>query len=326
MKILFYSAILFSSLSFAKTPVWVDYDICYGRIIRDVDDGFALITALQSKELDVLGVSYGFGNISNLNYMDRISHKILRKLDRQDVKVFAGAKNQSEIFKNTDATRAMADALREHDQLTIMAMGRLTNVASLIKNYPSLTANIKEIVINAGRRLEYETKVGRQQVIMPDTNVDDHLEAMRYVLESGVKIVMMPVEVMQDKFVTRHHLRQMRRGNRVSRWMARNSIVWRWIWKFFPNSPGFIPWDVFIVTYVTSPEAFDCDDNIKIDLKYLKNNTSSLFRKKYKKKFKYFLVASDSLESEYTGKYCYKMAGDHLDNIVDNWSVKEPKL
>lgn len=303
-----------------KTPVWVDYDISYGKIIRDVDDGFALITALQSEVLDVKGISYGFGNIKNLNYMKRKTLKILRKTNRQDVKTFWGAQNQSEIFENTKATKGMAQALKANPDLIIMAMGRLTNVASLIKNYPSLKSNIKEVIINAGRKLEYETKVGREQVIMPDTNVDDHLEAMKYVLESGVKITMMPVEVMKDKFITRHHLKQMRRGNKVSRWMANNSIVWRWIWKFFPNSKGFIPWDVFIVTYVTHRDEFKCDENIKIDIKYLKNNTSSLFRKKYKKEFKFFLVASDSLDSKYTGNYCYAMDDNHLNDIVSRWS------
>lgn len=317
-------ALVISSCCYANIPVWVDYDVSYGKIIRDVDDGLALITALQSPELDVKGVSYGFGNISNLKFMRKMTQKILRKTNREDVNIFSGAQTQEDIFKRTDATIAMAQAL-EKDKLIIMAMGRLTNVASLIKNYPSHSQNITEVIVNAGRMLEYETKVGKQQVIMPDTNVDDHLEAVKFVLESGVKITMMPVEVMKDKFITRHHLKTMRRGNKVSKWMARNSIVWRWIWKFFPNSPGFIPWDVFIVTYVTHPQDFKCHDNIKVDLKYLKNNTSSLFRKKYKKKFKYFLVASENIESNYIGKYCYKMTDTHLDEIVHRWSIKAPK-
>lgn len=313
--------LLSASISYGKTAVWIDYDISFGKIIRDVDDGYALITALQSEDLDIKGISYGFGNIKNLKYMKKQTLKILKRLGREDIQIFEGARAQSEIFKATQATHAMANALKENPNLIIMAMGRLTNVASLAYNYPQQIANIKEVIINAGRRLEYETKVGKQQVIMPDTNVDDHLEAVKYVLESNIKITMIPVEVMKDKFITRIHLKHMRRGNSISKWMANNSVIWRWIWKLFPNSKGFIPWDVFIVTYVTQRDQFYCDEDIKIGLRYLKNNTSSLFRKKYKKDFKYFLVATNNMESKYRGNYCFRMNPRHLDNIVQDWSL-----
>ncbi len=321
MLSLLITLLLTASVTYGKTAVWIDYDISFGKIIRDVDDGFALITALQSEDLDIKGISYGFGNIKNLKYMKKQTLKILKKLGREDIQIFEGARKQSEIFKITQATTAMANALKANQSLIIMAMGRLTNVASLAHNHPELITNIKEVIVNAGRKLEYETRVGKQQVIMPDTNVDDHLEAVKYVLESNIKITMIPVEVMRDEFITRKHLKQMRKGNSISKWMANKSIVWKWIWKIFPNSHGFIPWDVFIVTYVTQRDQFYCDENIKIGLRYLKNNTSSLFRRKYKKDYKHFLVATDNMESNYKGNYCFDMNPNHLDNIVRDWSL-----
>lgn len=311
-------ALCITFTSFAKVPVWIDYDVSYGKIIRDVDDGFALITALNSTELIIKGISYGFGNISNPKYMHKITKKILKKLNKEHIPIYPGAKNRNEIFKITAATLGMKDALRKN-KLKILTMGRLSNVASVIKNFPHLKKNIDEVIINAGRMLEYETYVGKQNVIMPDTNVDDHLEAVKYVLESGVKITMIPTEIMQNQFITKDHLKQMRKGKSISRWMANNSIVWRWIWKFFPNSQGFIPWDVFIVTYLTHRNEMSCHENIPISLEYLKNNTSSLFRKKYKKSHKFFLVASFNLNSNFIGNYCYKMSENHLQNIVDSW-------
>ena len=311
--------IIFSFCSFSAEKVWVDYDVSFGKVIRDVDDGFALITALKSPKLEVQGISIGFGNLKNLNFMAKATRRILARTNKTHIPFYYGAWLKSRRFDKTDATEALAAALRKNP-LKIMAMGRLTNMAALIKNYPELKSQIKEIIINAGRRLETETEVGRQRVIMPDTNIDDDVESMRYLMNSGVKVTMLPVEIMKEAFVTRQHLKQMRRAGGVSKWMARNSYVWRWIWKFFPNSKGFIPWDVFIVTYLTHREEMKCDEDIPITLAYLKNNTSSLFRKKYKKKYKDFLVASYKLDSPFKGTYCYEMDKSHLDNIVNRWS------
>lgn len=303
----------------AKLPVWVDYDVAFGKVIRDVDDGYALITAIQSPKLDIKGISYGFGNLKKIGFMKKATYKILKKTKRLDIPVFAGATQRDSEFPATKATHALAKALIK-DKLYIMAMGRLSNVASLIKHYPELKERIHEVIINAGRRLETETKVGKKQVIMPDTNIDDDLEAMRFVLSSGVKIVMIPTEIMKDKFVTKKHLRKMRKAGGISKWMAKKAAIWRFIWKLYPNTPGFIPWDVFIVTYLTHQKEFICDDNIPAKLEMLKNNTSSLFRKKYRRKYKEFLVSSYSLSSPYFAKYCYKMENDHLDNIINRWT------
>ncbi len=311
--------LIFSFCTFSAEKVWVDYDVAFGKVIRDVDDGLALITALKSPDLEVQGISLGFGNLKNLNFMAKATRRILKRTNKTDIPYFYGAWLKSKRYEKTDATEALAKALKKNP-LKIMAMGRLTNMASLIKNYPELKPQISEIIINAGRRLETQTRVGRQQVIMPDTNVDDDLESLKFVMESGVKITMLPVEIMKEAFVTKSHLKQMKKGGPLSKWMARNSIVWRWIWKFFPNSKGFIPWDVFIVTYLTHPHEMECDKDIPIALAYLKNETSSLFRKKYRKKYKDFLVASYKMDTPWRGNYCYKMQPNHLDDIVERWS------
>jgi hypothetical protein len=132
---------------------------------------------------------------------------------------------------------------------------------------------------------------------------------------------MLPTEIMKDKLITRRHLKKMRKAGGISRWMANKARIWKFIWSIYPNLNGFIPWDVFLVTYLTNPEAFTCDDNIPTELKLLKNNTSSLFRKKYKKYYKEFLVSSYNLNSAYRSKYCYQMQKNHLDQIVDQWTL-----
>jgi inosine-uridine nucleoside N-ribohydrolase len=154
---------------------------------------------------------------------------------------------------------------------------------------------------------------------MPDTNVDDHLEAAEWLVTSNVQITMIPTELMADKFVTKKHLRKMRKGTKLSRWMARKSSFWRMLWRIFPGAPGFIPWDTFMVSYLIYPEDFQCYQKIPIQLKWMTNNTSSLFRKKYRADKKYFLTASYQFQSSVLGTYCYHITDNHLDKIVSLW-------
>lgn len=309
---------LFSLISTAKIPVWIDYDVAMGKVIRDVDDGLALIVALRSKELDIKGISIGFGNIKDLNHMYKITKKTLRKVNRLDIPVYYGAWNKSHLQTPTAATHAIAKELAK-GKLSVIAMGRMTNIASVYLNYPQVTSNIEQIIINAGRRLETETQVGRFNVIMPDTNIDDHLEATRVLVEKHAPIVMIPTQLMSDKFITNKHMRAIRRNWRsTGRWFTRNARVWKFIWRLYPMTKGFIPWDVFLVSYLTHREDFFCDENIPIGLKNLKNNASSIFRKKYRKDFKDFLVASYDLDSPLTGSYCYDVKKDHLLKVIRN--------
>jgi hypothetical protein len=54
MKAIF--LIIFSFFTLSAESVCHDYEVAYGNIIRDVDDGFTLITALKSPKLEVHGL------------------------------------------------------------------------------------------------------------------------------------------------------------------------------------------------------------------------------------------------------------------------------
>ena len=62
-----------------------------------------------------------------------------------------GGANEKGQTGATDATAALAGALRE-TQLTIIALGPLTNIAALLTEKPELAMNIKSIVAVAGNR------------------------------------------------------------------------------------------------------------------------------------------------------------------------------
>ena len=68
IRIRFLSALFLLSLAStrleaqARIPVWIDTDPSVERGGHEVDDGFALVQAFHSPELEIRGVSVVFGN------------------------------------------------------------------------------------------------------------------------------------------------------------------------------------------------------------------------------------------------------------------------
>src|SRR5690606_14845827 len=100
--------------------------------------------------------------------------------------------------------------------------------------------------------------------------------------------------------------------------LARKSLIWRWIWKIYPGTLGFIPWDLFLVSYLTHPEDFLCLEGTPINLVNLKNDTDYT-RGGINTTEKEFLVASSQINSTSQGAYCYRIKDDHLGKIVGQW-------
>lgn len=311
--------LLFLSTSLqASINVWIDYDVSFGKRFSDVDDAIALIAAINTPHLNVVGISYSFGNTDDLDHMEKITNEILNRYNKKQIPFYRGAAAAGDIDKQTAATRALSKVLKEK-KITILSMGRMTTVASLIKNQPNLISNIEQVIVNFGRRLETETKVGALKVIMPDTNVDGDIEATRVLTQSRVKIVLIPTELMFDQFVTIKHMNLLKNGTNNARWLRKNFKIWKKIWAIYPATRGFIPWDLFIVGYLTNPLDFYCDEEIPIDFKLLKNNTSR-FIDSIKKPYKHFVVASYNLNSKNKGVYCYDVNDLHITQWVEKLS------
>ena len=317
-SVLFALMILGFSPAHGAERVWLDYDLTWGKKIVEVDDGLSLISAATSTSLDLVGLSYGFGNTDNLAHMHEQTLRILRKINREDLNSYAGARSKSDLGKETAATQALAKALRT-GPLKIMAIGRMTNVASTILLYPELKKNIQEVVVNFGRRLEYEVGVGRKKHIMPDTNVDDDLASVKVLIDAKVNLTLIPTELMFDQFIDKRRLRSLKQGGIISRWISREVKWWRKIWTIFPGTPGFIPWDVFVIGYLTNPEDFNCLEKIRISVKTLPNHSSRILPFRSRPPFKEFVVASHVLSEGVEGKYCYDVSDSHLDLWTEHW-------
>jgi inosine-uridine nucleoside N-ribohydrolase len=144
------------------------------------DDGLALILALNSPELDILGITTVAGNFS----LEKANADVLRVLEiagRTNIPVYAGANmplvHEKSVFATTThgewwsdepptpppggfakkpleretAVEFLIQTIRANPgQIEILAIGPLTNIAMALKLSPGLAPLIKQIVIMGG--------------------------------------------------------------------------------------------------------------------------------------------------------------------------------
>jgi inosine-uridine nucleoside N-ribohydrolase len=188
------------------------------------DDGLALAFALNSPELDIVGITTVAGNYN----LARANADVLRMLEiakREDVKVYAGAKRplahvkdafatshygkwwsdepppapQGGFAKKTLESMAAADfmvrtVMARPGQIEILAIGPLTNIAIAIQRQPAFARSVKRIIIMGGAIASLPDGGGN---ITPNAEFNFWVdpEAARIVLRSGIPIVLSPLNV-----------------------------------------------------------------------------------------------------------------------------------
>lgn len=154
-----------------------------------VDDDLALLCALGSSKLHILGITATYGNtdlsssISDMNTILSFTQPQRKKND-SPIQVYPGADwSLRNLSHSTEAVQFMAKTLKEYpkDTITLLCLGSLTNLATLITLHPNLALKLRVIVISAGREGGFEL------------NLFAHPEATKLVLETPIpKLVLFP--------------------------------------------------------------------------------------------------------------------------------------
>jgi inosine-uridine nucleoside N-ribohydrolase len=196
-------------------PVLIDCD-------PGQDDALALLLALASPELEVLGVTTVAGNQT----VDKTTANALRVLElagRTDIRVAAGAERPlvGELVVAADAhgetgldgpalppastapvEEPAADFLAGHllaasKPVTLIPLGPLTNVALLLAGDPDAAARIERIVLMGGAVWE------GNQTPSAEFNIWVDPEAAARVFESGIDVTMVGLDVTNKAVLTK---------------------------------------------------------------------------------------------------------------------------
>jgi len=217
----------------AMTPRKIIIDTDPGQ-----DDAVALLLALASPELEVLGVTAVAGNVP-LPLTTKNARTVVELSGRADVPIYAGCekplahtlvtaehvhgKTGLDGFALPEPTLPLQDqhavdfiieTLRAHPagSVTLVPLGPLTNIATALRQVPEIAPKIAEIVLMGGAYFE----VGN---ITPTAEFNIYVdpEAAEIVMKCDAPIVMMPLDVTHDALVTHERLQAIgANGNRAS--------------------------------------------------------------------------------------------------------------
>jgi pyrimidine-specific ribonucleoside hydrolase len=246
------------------SPVWIDADPACGLgMTDDVDDCWAIIAAIRSSSLHVVGVSTVFGNVQVDHATDNAKALLnaisLHEPGRVLPPVYQGAGRPiKQVTDIPPAVMELETALTE-SPVTILALGPLTNVAILMKHHPELIPRITTIVAVAGQRPGQVFRVGNTPILhFHDLNVRKDPDAVEIVLRAGVPLYLIPFEVGQQVVITRRDLHVLEQQSSLDAWLSARSAPWFEFWEHTLGAQGFSPFDLLAVAFVVDPSQFTC--------------------------------------------------------------------
>ncbi len=188
-----------------KIPILLDFDIG-----EDIDDTFALATVLASPEIDLRGITTDGQDAYKRAQM---ACRFLTAVGRKDIPVAAGlpekttrlldywqvqyGNHASVYFRDPKPAKERAPEFlykqlkANPKELTILAVGPLTNVAALLEKYPDAKGMIKRIVIMGGSVRRGYDEGSKPQA---EYNIAADPKAAQVVFQSGIPLVVAPLD------------------------------------------------------------------------------------------------------------------------------------
>lgn len=139
-----------------------------------IDDALALILALKSPELDIKGLTIVSGNVE-AEQGAKNALKVLKLMNRLDIPVYIGERNPlvrelvtaqdthgedglgetffqdvTEVSYKHDGIDFMLNSIKKEDDLSIIALGPLTNLAKALESDKATFNKLKEVVCMGG--------------------------------------------------------------------------------------------------------------------------------------------------------------------------------
>lgn len=280
------------------------------KIILDtdpgIDDAVAITAAINSPLIDTKLITSVSGNVD----VEKTTNNVLRLLTffDKDIEIAKGAdhplirppvfasevhgesgmdgydfpKVDNSLLSDHKAVHAMVHKLEDEQDLTIVALGPLTNIASLLIEKPSIKNRIKNIVLMGGA-------IGRgNQGIYTEFNFGVDPEAARIVFESGLDINVFPIEIGQKAAIP----------GRVSEEMKTFNETGEMLYKLFKNyrsgsfKDGLNMYDLLTIAFLEDKNLFTMK-NARIDIETQGEFTSGASLVDFSKKESNAKIATD---------------------------------
>jgi inosine-uridine nucleoside N-ribohydrolase len=243
----------------AKTKIILDTDIG-----DDIDDVFALALAMRSPEIEIVGITTAWGDTT---LRARLVQRFLKENGASAIPIAVGiatrsaatfsqarwAQDAARFEKQLDAVDFLLEqAEKIPGEITLVAIGPLTNIGAAIDRDPAAFLKFKRVVLMGGSirkgygDLGYAPDRGPQ----PEYNIYSDVAAAQKLFASGVPIFMMPLDS------TQLMLDEVKRNILFSAGTAMTNslavLYYQWVER--NRTPTATLFDVMAVAYVAQPE------------------------------------------------------------------------
>jgi inosine-uridine nucleoside N-ribohydrolase len=243
-----------------------------------VDDAMAIFYALNSPELDVLAITTIFGNAAT-PICTQNALRLLEIAERLDIPVAAGAerplvappRHNDGMVHGRDgqgdtnlpppsmqaidqhAAQFLIDTIRQFPgEITIVALGPLTNLALMFLMQPDIAPLIQGIVLMGGNAF-----VPGNVNPAAEANIYSDAEAADLVLGAGCPVTMIGLDVTMKVLMTGEHFAQIAAmNNPKARHIARIAPHYRAFYAGRLGRDAIPVHDSTTITYLLKPELF----------------------------------------------------------------------
>lgn len=270
-----------------KKKVWIDTDV-------GVDDAIAIFCASKLDCIDVVGISAVAGNVE-LEYTFKNARNVTY-MAKKDYKVFKGAKKPlvydlqtapsvhgenglgNAVIPESNAeveTKDAWDALYEkakelNGELSVVAIGPLTNIALTLRYHPDFKKYCKELLVMGG------AAIGGNVTPCAEFNTYADPHAAKEVFESGIFVNMFGLDVTSKALLVKDDIDEIISYNNPVSNLFRDSTGHALRFYEVQNVYGLCEHDSCPIIYLAYPELFkyeDCGVYVETDGKLTRGET-----------------------------------------------------
>jgi len=211
------------------TRVILDTDLAMGVPGSDIDDGFALALAVADPAVRLEAITTVNGN-TDVESAGLLTLELLSRLGREDIRVVRGA---AAPLLTPDSARSAPESIRRSyghrtpapgyaaaeiarrvmaspGEITLVAIGPLTNIAVALSLEPRLADTVKEIVVMGGVFLGHTN----MQRMPGEFNIWVDPEAAAAVFRSGAPLRLVGLDVTLKVRMSRQDARRLQQSGR----------------------------------------------------------------------------------------------------------------
>jgi inosine-uridine nucleoside N-ribohydrolase len=242
------------------SPVILDTDIG-----TDIDDAYALAALIGHGDLELLGVTTVS---SDAAARARLAAKLLHVAGGKwsSIPVYAGISTPTQYMKQVEwAAGFTAPNLHESGgveflrreinarpgKITLIAVGELTNVAALLESDAAIAKKIRAISLMGGSIYRGYAPGSKPE---PEWNIKSNAKAAKVVFESGVPLLVAPLDSTATSADARAARADIRAGTPLNDALASLDQIWRYTNHWKGNDPTLF--DVLAVELVVPRTEF----------------------------------------------------------------------